>query len=56
MHFQRQGLNWLKERDQNIDLPGGLLCDQQGLGKTLQALCLIASSPELPKQVNTLSL
>ncbi len=48
LQYQRQGLSWLIKRDQDRDVPGGLLCDQQGLGKTLQALSLIASSPELP--------
>ena len=42
-------------RDQDEELPGGLLCDDQGLGKTLQALSLIASRLEPPSHVGCLT-
>lgn len=46
MPHQRAGLAWMLRREQVSELRGGMLCDEQGLGKTLQALSLIASAPQ----------
>lgn len=41
--FQREGVNWLKERERNGI--GGFLCDEMGLGKTVMLLSLCMERP-----------
>ena len=46
MRYQKQGLAWMLSREATGANPaGGMLCDEQGLGKTITAIALIASSP-----------
>jgi SNF2 family DNA or RNA helicase len=44
---QTEGIRWMLERELNsMDFTGGFLCDDPGLGKTLQTLALIAGNSE----------
>ena len=46
MRYQKQGLAWMLSREAAGANPaGGMLCDEQGLGKTITAIALIASHP-----------
>ena len=46
MRYQKQGLAWMLSREATGTNPaGGMLCDEQGLGKTITAIALIASNP-----------
>lgn len=40
--FQLEGLNWMMEQEKT-DYNGGLLGDEMGMGKTIQAVSLIMS-------------
>lgn len=40
--FQLEGLNWMMEQEKT-DYRGGLLGDEMGMGKTIQAVSLIMS-------------
>lgn len=49
--YQVEGVKWMIERELNIDdnyYTGGLLCDDPGLGKTLQTIVLMLANP-VPK-------
>lgn len=41
-HFQLEGLNWMMEQEKT-SYRGGLLGDEMGMGKTIQAVSLIMS-------------
>lgn len=46
MRHQQRGLAWMLQREAEGEGPHfGMLCDEQGLGKTAQAMALIASNP-----------
>lgn len=54
MPHQRIGLQWLLDHELGPD-KGGILADDMGVGKTIQALALIlANPPKDPKQKTTL--
>ena len=45
--YQQQGVAWMVKRERGRDLPlGGLLADEQGLGKTVQVLALCLAHPQ----------
>eukprot|EP00397_Hematodinium_sp_SG-2012_P007266 GEMP01007308.1.p1 GENE.GEMP01007308.1~~GEMP01007308.1.p1 ORF type:complete len:1073 (+),score=208.45 GEMP01007308.1:45-3221(+) len=37
--FQKEGLSWMVEQENNPKTRGGILGDEMGMGKTLQAIC-----------------
>jgi len=41
--FQQEGLRWLLDQEMS-EIGGGLLCDEMGMGKTIQTLSLIVAS------------
>ncbi|GBG24158.1 DNA repair protein RAD16 [Hondaea fermentalgiana] len=41
--FQQEGLRWLLDQEAS-EVAGGLLCDEMGMGKTIQTLSLIVAS------------
>lgn len=49
--FQLEGLNWMLEQEKT-DYKGGLLGDEMGMGKTIQAVSLIMS--DFPQRAPTL--
>lgn len=49
--FQLEGLNWLMEQEKT-EYRGGLLGDEMGMGKTIQAVSLIMS--DFPQKIPTL--
>ncbi|KAL3677113.1 hypothetical protein R1sor_027061 [Riccia sorocarpa] len=56
MSCQRIALNWMEEREAKMGLPyGGILADDQGLGKTISTIALIlkARAPIRRKAVET---
>lgn len=49
MPYQKEGLAWMRSRE-TTKLHGGILADEQGLGKTLQTIGLIlANVPKPPR-------
>ena len=38
---QKKGLSWLKIMENTSGRDGGLLCDQMGVGKTIQMIALM---------------
>lgn len=49
--FQLEGLNWMIQQEQT-EYKGGLLGDEMGMGKTIQAVSLIMS--DFPQSIPTL--
>lgn len=45
--FQAEGLHWLLEREADQETRGGVLADEMGMGKTLQAISVILASQAL---------
>ena len=43
--YQVKGVKWMLDREMNSDYRGGLLCDDPGLGKTIQTVGLMAGNP-----------
>eukprot|EP01119_Soliformovum_irregulare_P011493 TRINITY_DN2886_c0_g1_i1.p1 TRINITY_DN2886_c0_g1~~TRINITY_DN2886_c0_g1_i1.p1 ORF type:complete len:912 (+),score=346.42 TRINITY_DN2886_c0_g1_i1:24-2759(+) len=43
--FQKEGLAWLKQQETETEWKGGILADDMGMGKTLQAISLLVSRP-----------
>lgn len=43
--YQKRALTWMLLREDSYNVPGGILADEQGLGKTVQMLALIVSNP-----------
>lgn len=41
--YQKRALNWMQRREEATNVQGGILADEQGLGKTVQMLALIVS-------------
>jgi len=42
--FQKESLDWMTEQEKNIRYRGGILADDMGMGKTLQAIALVVKS------------
>ena len=42
---QQEGVEWMLKRDKDKRFPGGLLCDEPGMGKTIQIGCTMALNP-----------
>lgn len=42
---QREGVEWLIKREQYVKFPGGLLCDEPGMGKTIQMGACMSLNP-----------
>lgn len=43
-NFQEEGVKWMLRQELQTDIRGGLLCDDPGLGKTIQTAGLIAGN------------
>jgi SNF2 family DNA or RNA helicase len=43
--YQEQGVRWLLQRNEDPCIPGGILGDEMGVGKTIQTIVMIASFP-----------
>mgnify|MGYP001191172157 CR=1 FL=1 len=44
--YQSKGVNWMLEMEKgNFPIKGGLLCDEPGLGKTIQTIGLMVGNP-----------
>lgn len=43
--YQKYGVRWMLERECDTKSPGGLLCDDVGLGKSIQILTVMKLSP-----------
>jgi SNF2 family DNA or RNA helicase len=43
--YQVKGVKWMLDKEINSDYRGGLLCDDPGLGKTIQTIGLMAGNP-----------
>ena len=43
--YQKKALTWMRKREEANNVRGGILADEQGLGKTVQMLALIVSVP-----------
>ncbi|GMH38240.1 hypothetical protein BSKO_06124 [Bryopsis sp. KO-2023] len=48
MRHQRISLHWMSSREGNPKVPGGILADDQGLGKTISTLAVIATKSPPP--------
>ena len=47
MSYQEEGLGWMRERELDPSTRGGILADEQGLGKTIQTLaCILTNLPQ----------
>ena len=44
--YQSEAVKWMIEREQDVDVKGGFLCDEVGLGKTIEILNLLNESPK----------
>ncbi|SGY78862.1 BQ5605_C008g04976 [Microbotryum silenes-dioicae] len=53
--FQLEGLNWMVKQEQSI-FGGGFLCDEMGMGKTIQTIALILSDFNTADRKRTLVL
>ncbi|ODQ51753.1 hypothetical protein SAICODRAFT_8683 [Saitoella complicata NRRL Y-17804] len=43
--FQLEGLHWLRQQEENPTFRGGVLADEMGMGKTIQTIALLLSTP-----------
>jgi SNF2 family DNA or RNA helicase len=43
--YQEQGVRWLLRRNEDPIVPGGILADEMGVGKTIQTIVMIGSFP-----------
>mgnify|MGYP002045971015 CR=1 FL=1 len=41
LKFQEEGLYWMKTREDDANVNGGILADEMGMGKTIQMISLI---------------
>eukprot|EP01114_Cavostelium_apophysatum_P014442 TRINITY_DN3755_c0_g2_i1.p1 TRINITY_DN3755_c0_g2~~TRINITY_DN3755_c0_g2_i1.p1 ORF type:complete len:774 (-),score=262.66 TRINITY_DN3755_c0_g2_i1:93-2366(-) len=53
--YQRESLCWMSEQETNEKWKGGILADDMGMGKTLQAICLLLKKRGQKTQVNASS-
>ena len=49
--FQEEGLYWMKTREDDLTLNGGILADEMGMGKTIQMISLIVEQRLSPTLV-----
>lgn len=43
--FQKEGVSWMVNQEQNSKVRGGILADEMGMGKTIQAISLMCANP-----------
>ena len=51
LKFQEEGLYWLKSREDDLQVNGGILADEMGMGKTIQMISLIVEQKLSPTLV-----
>ena len=51
LRFQEEGLYWMKNREDDPNLNGGILADEMGMGKTIQIISLIVEQKVSPTLV-----
>ena len=51
LRFQEEGLYWMKTREDDPNLNGGILSDEMGMGKTIQMISLIVEQKLSPTLV-----
>ena len=51
LRFQEEGLYWMKAREDDPNLNGGILADEMGMGKTIQMISLIVEQKQSPTLV-----
>ena len=51
LRFQEEGLYWMKSREDDLNLNGGILADEMGMGKTIQMISLIVEQKVSPTLV-----
>ena len=56
LRHQRRAVSWMRRREAAGSSPrGGMLADDQGLGKTFSAIALIAANPPPPRRRNVMN-